>query len=209
VTTHFSGHLREGSLRNSQEAARQNVRSLSAFLLPTGSGTTFVGPFRAVAGTWTQSYQTGPVVRVRRSAAAANDNPAYQMIFTAGDLGVNVSTDTADAQQLEQTRGARITSLDLVYQLTTAGPLDAHVGTLDTLTWADAAAIPSAVNRPITGTLAVAVVATVNVTRLTVTTPFILTSLMQAVLSVRVDGDAGAAVLYDFWGLGVNYDLYM
>lgn len=196
--THFSGPVVETGAENSQAAARSTVRSSSVFF-PSNL-------FSYITGTWTFTrVGVGQYANVH-----TNVDETSTIILPSITLGMLVVSNDADTQRLERARGARIVSVETVYQnLATGGSLlDALDLTVQTLVHADAVALPAAVARPVTDAFILATSDTL-VRRIlsTVTTPFVLDETMQ--MSIEISHDASATSDSRFYGCYVNYDVLL
>ena len=202
MSTHLSGHLREGSLRNSQEAVRQNVRNGTLFIGPTK--TTHL-PQAGITSAFTRTAAGD--YHIARSAAAGGAE-TDRFIVDLSDAFF-VSGNAADAQRGEQEVGARILSFEPVYRVLVVNATS-MTPVFTTATFTDAAA-KAMTNRPVTPTpLAAGDISfhASNMQRVTisVTTPLIITPAMDATFEMTVVlANTGN---FQWHGVYVNYDLY-
>lgn len=191
ANTHFTGSL--------VETDRATARGVSEFLFPKPT----LSDGFAVSGTWTVTRGAAGNYFLRRTASAAAQ--VFEWRFTPKAM---VISDTADTSRGEVARGARIESLDMVYAITVAA-MDAVTVALDTTAFTNGGTIPTTVSRPVTGTAVLTAAATYKKTNFPVTTPFVVDNTMDCFITLTVDGDAGAAGLFDLYGFYINYDLLL
>lgn len=197
AATHHSGPVVETGVNNSQEIARTSARTASLFI-------------DSAVTSWVQGASTVVLTRLaagnyvkRRGAAigAETDQIWFSIPFF-------MAADAANVQLNEQARGPRITSVDLIYRPGVVG-LTSLTPLIQTAVFSDGAALAAPVNRPVTPTIAAAGDITFHATnlqvaRFTVTTPVVVTNLMQ--ISVDVTVVLANTGTIDWHGAFVNFD---
>lgn len=166
-------------------------------------------------GTWTDTRVAAGDYCMRKTAA---DNAGQTVFYIGshelGKIGADPNTGPSipGGGKASDIRGCQITSIDVVYQVTTTTALDAHTYDLHENTYANnvANAVVSTAGGTLTGTLATAIQTNPYVTRITCGTPFVIggnTALRSLVL--EISWDAAAATVLSYYGIfvNVNYNL--
>ena len=143
--THLSGPVVETGTVNSQQTARDSVRSIAYDVHPVISASAVGGNLFERNATMTAENSGAHNWHVSRTAAAADHDPAFEMVITPPFKMIGA----ADSTRNENTRGFRFTRCDVVYTITTA-VADAIAPTFDRISYADGAAVSANTDIPVT-----------------------------------------------------------
>ncbi len=165
-------------------------------------------------GTWTDTRVAAGDYCMRKTAAAnAGQTVFYIGSGLLGKIGADPNTGPGvpGGGKASDIRGFQVTSIDVVYQITTTNPLNSHTYDIHENTYANnvANAVVSTAGGTLTGTLATAVQTNPYVTRITCGTPFIIggnTALRSVALEISWDAQATMVLSYYGVFLNVNYN---